>query len=87
MSLRDAIGTEYPDVLFADGFDDAILGVVARCGEAPFVLYDTRKVIECLVNSGLTYEEAWEHFGHNVSGAWVGPATPGFVDLEAFAED
>ncbi len=80
MSKRDDIGEEYPGVLTADGFDDAILGVVERCGQEPFVIYDTNKCIEILIErDGLSEEEAWEHFNFNVSGAWVGPSTPGFM--------
>lgn len=31
-------------------FDDAIVGVVTRCGQEPFIVYDSAKVIEILVN-------------------------------------
>lgn len=45
---RDKILDMYPDYefMFADGFDDAILGVSERFGSEPIVCYDKRKVIK-----------------------------------------
>lgn len=82
-SVRDAIAENHPDVLFADGdgFDGAILGVIERVGQPAFVVYDAQKIIECLMRDGLSEEEAWEHFAFNITGAWVGPNTPGFLRL------
>jgi len=38
---------EGDDLLVADGFDEAILGIAQRCGQR-FVVYDQAKVIEVL---------------------------------------
>jgi hypothetical protein len=65
--------------LLADGFEDAILGVIERCGQPPVVIYDRALCIESLIRGGLSREEAEEHFGFNVEGAWMGLATPGFL--------
>ena len=72
---------EDPEVLFADGFDDAILGFVERFGAPPVVLYNRDKCIEILMEQGMTFEEAHEHFDYNVVGAWVGDRTPAFATL------
>ena len=37
------IEDNYPDVLIADGFDDAIMGIVERYGTNPVVLYNKDK--------------------------------------------
>lgn len=66
-------------MLFADGFDEAIIGWAQRCGEPPVVVYDRDKAIACLVASGMTGDEAEEFFVFNVGGAWVGPRTPVFL--------
>jgi hypothetical protein len=68
-------------VLFADGFDDAIVGLVMRFGfESPIVLYDRKKCIEILtVRDGMDEEGAEEFFQFNVEGAWVGAETPCFL--------
>jgi hypothetical protein len=72
------ISEEYPDLLKADGFDAAILGVVQRMG-IQAICYDQDKVIEILMEDGMTYEEAVEYFEFNIAGAWVGESTPFFM--------
>jgi hypothetical protein len=73
------ISEEYPDLLKADGLDDAIIGVVQRMG-IQAICYDEDKVIEILMErDGMTYEEAIEYFDFNIAGAWVGDSTPFFL--------
>ena len=72
------ISEEYPDLLKADGFDEAILGVVQRMG-IQAICYDQDKVIDILMGDGMTYEEAVEYFEFNIAGAWVGESTPFFL--------
>lgn len=66
------------DSLFADGFDEALVGYVERFGVEPMALYDRTKYIEILARD-MTYDEAVEHFEFNVIGAWVGEKTPAFA--------
>lgn len=70
---------DHDDVLLADGFDSAFIGIVTRCGQPPIAIYDHERCIEQLVSEGVTYEEAVEHMDFNVTGAWVGNGTPGFL--------
>ena len=64
------------DFLIADGFDDAIIGI-----HEDKVVYSTKKCIEVLIKDhGLEEEEAFEYFGFNVSGSYVGEKTPIFID-------
>ena len=73
------ISEEYPDLLKADGFDDAIIGVVERIG-VQAICYDQEKVIDILIErDGMDYEEAIEYFEFNIAGAWVGESTPFFL--------
>ncbi len=68
------------ELLFADGFDDAILGTVERCGQPPVVIYDRAKCLTILMTrDGLTADEAEEFFAFNTEGSWVGERTPGFL--------
>lgn len=67
-------------MLFADGLDEAILGVAERCGQPPLVAYDRSRCIDILAAQGMDREEAEEYFEFNVVGAWVGPYTPIFID-------
>ncbi len=78
MSIRDELSEEFGDLLFADGFDDAILGVAERIGMEAVVAYSTPKIIEIL-SRDMTEEEAVEYFEFNILGAYVGERTPIFV--------
>ena len=59
-------------------YDAAIIGVAARCGMEPVVVYDFEKLIEITMglSDGATYEEALEHVTFNITGAYVGERTP-----------
>jgi hypothetical protein len=72
-------------MLKMDGFNDCILGIVERCGQEPFIVYDTQKVIDALVADGMSREDAWEFHGFNQACAFMGEGTPGF--LYPFEED
>lgn len=77
---EDAVEGEYT-LLFADGFDDAILGIVRQFSSDPIVCYDRAKCLQVLVDrDGMSYDEADEFFEFNVAGAWVGEETPCFLE-------
>jgi hypothetical protein len=74
------ISEEYPELLTADGFDEAIVGVVERIG-IQAICYDKDKVIEILMKQDdMLYEEAVEYFEFNIAGAYVGEHTPFFLE-------
>lgn len=69
------------NVLLADGFEDAILGIGRQFVGEPIAVYDRDKCIEILVErDGMDWEEAQEYFSFNVEGAYVGKQTPMFVE-------
>jgi len=72
------ISQEYPELLTADGFDKAIVGVVHRM-DTMAICYDKNKVIEILMED-MSYEDAIEYFEFNIAGAWVGESTPFFLE-------
>ena len=78
MSIREELSEEFEGLLFADGFDDAILGVAERIGMEAVVAYSTPKIIEIL-SRDMTEDEAVEYFEFNILGAYVGERTPIFV--------
>ena len=75
----DRLAEEYPDLMRMDGFDDAILGVVERIG-LQTVCYDLNKVISMLMEQGMDEQDAWDWYQFNMVGAWVGEATPVFLE-------
>ena len=66
---------EEDDLLKADGFDDAIIGVSAGSSGPLKLIYSVTKCIEILMKD-MEYEEAMDHFGFNVAGSYVGDKTP-----------
>ena len=86
MPTRKAILEENDETyLFADGFDDAIIGTANAFGQRSVVAYDVEKIIKKLMKDDMTYDEAREYYNFNIAGAYVGEATPIFV--ETFYED
>jgi len=75
------------EMLRAEGFNEAIMGIVQRSGQDDVILYDTDKVIEGLMNGdAMSYEEAVEYFDYNILGAWMGDATPAFFSKASYDE-
>lgn len=75
---REALEEMNPDVLYADGFDDALIGV-ARQFTKHLAVYDYELCVEVLTRRGMTVEQAVEYMEFNVVGAYVGPNTPIFL--------
>jgi hypothetical protein len=70
----------YDEILTADGFEDALIGVVDGACRAPVACYDYAKCIEILMTrDGMEEEDAHEYMSFNVTGAYVGEYTPLFV--------
>jgi len=76
MKFERHIAEANPEALTADGFDSAIIGLARRCGQPTLVAYSIQKAIAVLMKSGMSYEDAVEHFEFNIVGAWMGPHTP-----------
>ena len=71
---------EIGDILLADGFEEAFIGIVESFGLEPRACYDYDKCQEILVSrDSMTWEEALEHLEFNVVQAYVGEHTPAFI--------
>jgi hypothetical protein len=68
------------DMLFADGFDDALIGIVERAGLPPIACYNKEKCIEILMKD-MSLEDADDYFYYNVVGSYVGENTPCFLTI------
>lgn len=67
------------DLLVADGFADAFIGVAYRMGRQ-IAVYDRARCIEVLIADGMAPDEAEDYFSFNTEGAWVGEGTPIYVE-------
>lgn len=61
------------EILKADGFDDAVIGIEQGSMR---LIYSVTRCIEILVEEGMDTEDAIEHFDFNVAGSYVGEKTP-----------
>jgi len=79
--ITELIPEEYLDkVLFADGFDDAIMGYDEQQHR---VIYSQQRMILTLVNEGMELEDAIEYLGFNVWCAYMGEHQPIYmIELE-----
>lgn len=83
MNVRDHIldmfGEEAEGIMFADGFDSAIVGVGKTFGGMLCAVYNTDEIIRILMRDGMHHDEAYEYFEFNIAGAYVGDQTPIFM--------
>ena len=78
--IMDLYGDDEPDILFTEGFDEAIAGTVWD-GERTRVVYDTELILELLMGrSEMSYEEAVEYFDFNIAGSDMGVYTPLYLE-------
>ena len=72
----------YTTLLFADGFDEAILGVGWAFDKPISVAYDKKKCIQILMKRDkMQKHEAEEYFSFNVEGSFVGNESPLFLEV------
>lgn len=78
--MREELQEGYSQpLLFADGFDDCIIGVTDDFGTIR-VIYSVDKMIESLMSDGGSYEDAREYLEFNTLTAWVGESTPIYME-------
>ena len=64
----------------ANGFDDAIAGIIRQFNQPDKVVYDYGKCVEILEKrDDMTHEDAVEFMEFNVVGAYVGEDTPAWM--------
>lgn len=78
MNNRDKILTFVPDesVMFADGFDDAIIGLDTNSLR---VVYSKQRMIEIL-EPQMGLDDAIEYLQYNTWSAYMGELTPIYID-------
>ena len=77
--IEDLYSDDEPEMLFADGYDGAIEGVVWD-GERTRVVYATEKILKIHMDQGMSYDEASEYFDFNVAGSYMGVYTPLYLE-------
>ena len=79
-TLSERIAEIDEDVVLANGFEEAFVGLAERCGSPSVAVYDRDACIRILASRDVMSEEdAEEFFDFNVIGAYVGEQTPWFI--------
>jgi len=65
------------DILKADGFDDAVIGIDTGTMR---LIYSVTSCVEILIVGGMDMNDAIEYFDFNVRGSYVGEKTPIWCD-------
>ena len=65
------------EILKADGFDDAVIGIDTQTMR---LVYSVTRCVETLILNGMDMEDAVEYFDFNVRGSYVGEKTPIWCD-------
>jgi len=74
-------------ILFADGFEDAFIGLTRSFGLSDRACYSITKIIEILMERDkMTEDEAYEFFEFNILGAYVDENMPVFLEETSFEE-
>ena len=65
------------EILKADGFDDAVIGIDTGTMR---LIYSVTRCVEILIVGGMDMNYAIEYFDFNVRGSYVGEKTPIWCD-------
>ena len=77
---RYELVSQNENMMFADGFDKALIGIRHKGISDPIAVYDFDKCVDILIeDDGMSYGEAIEYFEYNTLGAYVGENTPCFL--------
>jgi hypothetical protein len=79
-NIIQLIKSKNPKALFADGLNEAIIGMTDSMFPVP--IYDKDKCVEVMMkNENWDYETALEFLEYNTFCAYVGEQTPLFVEM------
>ena len=79
MSIIKQLVKENPEALLMEpreDFDQAVVSITTNQEGQVVAVYDEVKIIDVLVDQGMTEDEAWEYFYFNIEGAYMGKNTP-----------
>ena len=78
--IEDLYSDDEPEILFADGYDEAIAGTIWD-GERTRVVYKVEDILNILMERDeMTYDEASEFFDINLAGSHMGVYTPLYLE-------
>lgn len=79
MSKSNEIAELYPEdnVMIVSGFDECIIGI--EMDDQPRAIYSKDRMLQQLIDEGMSEFEAEEYLDYNVFGAYMGEGMPSFI--------
>ena len=78
-NIKEELSYINEQALFADGFDDALIGIDTVHYIA---VYDADKCVDILMKENdMTFEQAQEYFEFNTLNAYMGEHTPRYIKI------
>lgn len=72
--VEEILAEMNPQAYLMEGLDDALIGVSA---DGRIAIYDEEKIISSLMDAqGIDEDSAWDWYGFNILGSYVGPGSP-----------
>jgi len=82
-SIRARLSELNPKAYIWPEFDSALVGIGCQGSQLPVAIYDERGIINALiVDNGLSYTDAWEHYAYNIACAYMGDNTPIVIESD-----
>lgn len=78
---------EYDTVILFEDLDNTLIGIGVGQDGKPKSVYDVHKIIDCLVDGGMTEEESWEWFEFNIEGTKFSTTEVIYVNTIKHIED
>jgi ribonuclease PH len=73
---------EYAEgAVLLDGFEDCMIGITQEFGNGPRILYSKEKILQNLMEMGMTHLEAEEYYDFNILGLYVSEQNPIFLEI------
>jgi hypothetical protein len=73
---------EYAEgAVLLDGFEDSIIGITEEFGNGRRILYSKDKILQTLMEMGMTHSEAEEYYDFNILGLYVSEQNPIFLEI------
>lgn len=77
--ILEALEANFSDCMLADGFEEALIGIVEGASRPTVAVYDFERCIDILMGRGMDEDAATEWMCRETMAAYVGENTPMFL--------
>ena len=78
--MENKINDEHEGAMLIPGHESAFLGYATQAHSESVAVYSMLRILANLQAMGMDGDEALDHFGFDIQGAWYGDRTPMIID-------